>query len=392
MKIYRTLLAALLLISMLLPLASCGPKPMPEVTTEEVTETAPETVGQEVVASSMKEYKMGEIKDSIKLLGERTGYNKDDELIVEWSGSGFEMKVKIDEGGSDLRIGFRCNYTARWKILVDGKQYGERVATSTGNKKVVVASAIPAGEHTIAVIKDTQPATSRNNYNNILTVSFNGEFLEAPAEKDLYLEFIGDGYMVGFGALGKGSSSSASKIIDETSVTSSLPYLTAQAMDADYSVVAHSQIGLATKAGAYNLRTLYDNQYAYRDLDVRYNPDRKPDAIVIHVGMDDTLETLPMGEYIVACKEFTQDVRAYYNDQTIPVVWVYNTLYHTVRAGEIEALMKYMGGASANVYALKLSYGANGSGSTETDRYPSAEDHQKSADILVPYLKQLLGK
>ncbi len=391
MKIYRTLLAALLLVSMVLPLASCKSEPLPEMTTETV-ETVEETVAEELIASNMKEYKMGEIKDSIKVLGERTGYNKDDELIAEWSGSGFEMRVNIDEGGSDLRIGFRCNYAARWKVLVDGKQYGERVATSTGNKKVVVASAIPAGEHTIAIIKDTQPATSRNNYNSILSVSFNGEFLEAPAKKDMYLEFIGDGYFVGFGALGKGSSSTASKIVEETSVTSSLPYLTAQALDADYSIVAHSQIGLATKAGGYAMPALYDNRYAYRELDVRYEPERKPDAIVIHLGMDDTLTTLPMGQFIVACKNFTEDVRDYYNDQKIPVVWVYNTLYHTVRAGEIEALMKYMGGEAANVYALKLSYGANGSGSTETGRYPSAEDHQKSVDILVPYLKQLLGK
>ncbi len=396
MKITRILLAALLVIATVLPFVSCAKAPLPEITAEtEETATAEETVeadeGQADV-SNLNEFKMGEIKDSIKLLGERSGYNKDDELVAEWSGSGFEMRVNIAEGGSDLRLGFRCNYAARWKVYVDGEQFGERFSTATGNRKQIVATGIPAGEHTIAVVKDTQPATSRNNYNSILSVGFNGDFLDAPADKELYLEFIGDGYMVGFGALGNGSSSSSSQILEETSVTASLPYLTAKAMDADYSIVAHSQIGLSTKAGAYNLPSLYDNRYAYRELETRYKPDRKPAAIVIHAGMDDTLTSLPMGDYIVACKNFTEDVRDYYKDQSIPVIWVYNTMYHTVRAGEIEALMKYMGGASANVYALKLAYGANGSGSTETDRYPSAEDHQKSVDILVPYLKQLLGK
>lgn len=396
MKITRILLAVLLVIATVLPFASCAKKPLPEVTAEtEETATAEKTAETEEAqadAVKLNEFKMGEIKDSIKLLGERSGYNKDDELVAEWSGSGFEMRVNVAEGGSDLRLGFRCNYAARWKVYVDGEQYGERFSTATGNRKQIVATGIPAGEHTIAVVKDTQPATSRNNYNSILSVGINGDFLEAPADKELYLEFIGDGYMVGFGALGKGSSSSASQILEETSVTAALPYLTAKAMDADYSIVAHSQIGFSTKAGAYKLPALYDNRYAYRELDTRYKPDRKPDAIVIHAGMDDTLTNLPMGDYIVACKNFTEDVRDYYKDQSIPVIWVYNTMYHTVRAGEIEALMKYMGGASANVYALKLAYGANGSGSTETDRYPSAEDHQKSVDILVPYLKQLLGK
>lgn len=396
MKITRILLAVLLVIATVLPLASCAKKaPLPEVTaeTEETaTEQPAETEAAQDEGVKLTEYKMGEIKDSIKLLGERSGYNKDDELVAEWSGSGFEMRVNVAEGGSDLRLGFRCNYASRWKVYVDGEQFGERFATSTGNRKQIVATGIPAGEHTITVVKDTQPATSRNNYNSVLSVGINGELLEPPAEKELLLEFIGDGYLVGFGALGKGSSSSSSQILEETSVTASLPYLTAKAMDADYSIVAHSQIGFSKKAGAYNLPALYDNRYAYRELDTRYKPDRKPDAIVIHAGMDDTLTNLPMGDYIVACKNFTEDVRDYYKDQTIPVIWVYNTMYHTVRAGEIEALMKYMGGASANVYALKLAYGANGSGSTETDRYPSAEDHQKSVDILVPYLKQLLGK
>ena len=396
MKITRILLAVLLVIATVLPLASCAKEPLPEVTAEtEETATAEQTAETEAVqdaTAKLNEFKMGEIKDSIKLLGERSGYNKDDELIAEWSGSGFEMRVNVAEGGSDLRLGFRCNYAARWKVYVDGEQFGERFSTATGNRKQIVATGIPAGEHTIAVVKDSQPATSRNNYNSILSVGINGDFLEAPADKELYLEFIGDGYMVGFGALGKGSSSTASQILEETSVTASLPYLTAKAMDADYSIVAHSQIGFSAKAGAYKLPALYDNRYAYRELDTRYKPDRKPDAIVIHAGMDDTLTNLPMGDYIVACKNFTEDVRDYYKDQSIPVIWLYNTMYHTVRAGELEALIKYMGGASANVYALKLAYGANGSGSTETDRYPSAEDHQKSVDILVPYLKQLLGK
>ena len=396
MKFTRILLAVLLVIATVLPFASCAKAPLTEITAE-TEETATVEENKETAAAQedtlkLNEFKMGEIKDSIKLLGERSGYNKDDELIAEWSGSGFEMRVNIAEGGSDLRLGFRCNYAARWKVYVDGEQYGERFSTATGNRKQIVATGIPAGEHTIAVVKDTQPATSRNNYNSILSVGFNGDFLEAPADKDLYLEFIGDGYFVGFGALGSGSSSTASQILEETSFTASLPYLTAKALDADYSIVAHSQIGLATKAGAYKLPALYDNRYAYRELDTRYKPDRKPDAIVIHAGMDDTLTTLPMGDFIVECQKFIENVRGYYKDQTIPVVWVYNTMYHTVRAGEIEALMKYMGGADAHVYALQLAYGANGSGSTETDRYPSAEDHQKSTDILVPYLKQLLGK
>ena len=35
--------------------------------------------------------------------------------------------------------------------------------------------------------------------------------------------------------------------------------------------------------------------------------------------------------------------------------------------------------------------GQNGSGSGTDNRHPSAADHQRNADIMVPYLKTLLG-
>ncbi len=393
MKLYRMILAALLVLSMLLPLASCQKAPLtppPEEVEEEKEGEKETTPGVEESDMPLTEYSIEEVKDSLKLLGERTGFS-DEELLAEWSGSGFEMRVNVGEEGTDLRVGFRCNYAARWKVLVDGELWGERFATSTGNRKQIIARGIPAGEHTIALVKDTEPAINRNNYNSILSVAFNGEFLEPNGQKDLYLEFIGDGYLTGFGNLGSGSGSSKSKIVEETSVTAALPYLTAQALNADYSIVAHSQIGFKKAAGPFTLPGLYDNQYAYRELDTAYDPERVPDAIVIHLGTDDTMTSVPSGIFVETAANYIETLRnEYYGGKQVPVIWLYNTMYHAMRVGDIKALVQYMGGASAGVYALELHYGASGSGTTGTVRYPNAEEHQKSTDILVPYLKDLL--
>ncbi len=388
MKLIRILLAAVLLLSMLLPLASCEPAAEEPVVSVE-TKTEEEVNAEEGNDMPLTEFTALEMKDSIKLLGGRTGYNADGELVAEWSGSGFEANIKVNKEGTDLRMGLRANYAARWMIYVDGEAWGERVATSTGNRKTIIAKGIPAGEHTIRIVKDSQPGTNRNNYNSILSFAFNGEFMAPPAEKDLYLEFIGDGYMVGFGALGKGSNSSNTKIVDETSFTVALPYLTAEAMDADYCIAAHSEIGFKKKAGAYAMAGLYANQFAYRDLTNRYKPTRTPDAIVIHVGMEDTLSSIPMGEFMVTGENFIKTVRAYYG-KDVPVVWLYNTVYHTVRAGEIDALAKMMGGADAGVYALAVHYDANGSGTSGSTRHSSPEGHQKSTEILVDFLKDIV--
>jgi hypothetical protein len=263
------------------------------------------------------------------------------------------------------------------------------VATGTGNKKSIIASGIPAGEHTIRVVKDSEPNTNRNNYNSILSFAFNGEFMAPPAQKDLYLEFIGDGYMVGFGALGAGSNSSKTKILEETSFAAALPNLTAQAMDADYSVVAHSEIGLKKQAGAFTMARLYANQFAYRDLTVRYQPTRTPDAIVIHLGMEDSLDSISMGEFVTQAENFIKTIRAYYG-KNVPVVWLYNTIYHTVRAGEIDALAKSMGGARAGVYALEAHYDASGSGLSGSARQSSTVGHQKTTELLTELLTKIV--
>ncbi|MBR5295655.1 MAG: hypothetical protein IKU24_03590, partial [Clostridia bacterium] len=154
----------------------------------------------------------------------------------------------------------------------------------------------------------------------------------------------------------------------------------------------HSVIGFKTAAGAFNIQGLYDNQYAYRELETTYNPERVPDAIILHVGMNDSATDLTSGVFVETAKEFIDTLRNdYYGGRKVPVVWLYNTMFHAGRTGEIKALIQYMGGeAESRVYAVELNYGTSGSGLSATSRYPSAEEHQKSVDILVPYLKNLL--
>lgn len=386
MKRFRTLLALLLVFCFVLPLISCG-ETLPEITTEE-TETGEVAGDDENEASTpLTLYTTEDLEGKIKYLGERTGTNRSGDVALEWSGSGFAINAVIGPEGSDLRIGLRSNYSSRWQVLVDGEAFGNAVKSANGNRKIIFARGIPSGEHEIRVVKESQTGTNNNNYNNFISLEINGTLLDPPEEKETFLEFIGDGYLVGYGANGKRATSPS--INDETSFLASVSYLTSQALDADYSVVAHSGIGLATKAGAYVMDELYDHRFAYRDVDIAYKPTRTPNAIVIHLGMDDPLTSLTKGQFIVQAQEFIEHVRSYYNAK-VPVVWLYNTMYHTVRAEEIRALPEVMG-AGSEVYALECYYGNSGSGQTK-DRYPSAEEHQKTAEILIPFLQEIIEK
>ncbi len=396
MKLLKMTLAVLLVFSMVLPMAACTTSQVPVVTEEETvteqTSTAEEIDPDQIANTPMKDYALIDIADSLRLLGDRTAFSSEDELIVEWSGSGFEVDVKINEEGSDLRLGVRCNYASRWSIFVDGVRWGEKVAITTGNKEQIVARAIPAGEHTIRVIKESQPNTSRNNYNNIHSFDFNGEVLDTNTDdKDLFFEFVGDGYFVGLGNAGTSKNASTTKILDETEFTKSLPYLVAQDFDADYSVVAHSDIGLVTQAGSFAIEGLFGNQYAYRELETYYMAERIPDVIFIHVGLSDSSEDLPAGEFVVQAELYVEGLRKMYGED-IPVVWLYNAMSVAKRAYEVEAMAQKMGGEKAGVYAFKCEFGNSGASVRGSFQYPSAEEHKKSADLLIPFVKDLLNK
>ena len=397
MKLFKMIVASLLIFAMVLPFASCGTEQEPAKTLEEEVTTVETVTGEEIdpdqIANTpMKDYSLIDIADSLKLLGDRTAFSSEDELIVEWSGSGFEVDVKIYEGGSDLRLGVRCNYASRWSVFVDGVRWGEKVAITTGNKEQIIARAIPAGEHTIRIVKESQPNTSRNNYNNLHSFDFNGEVLDTNTDdKDLFFEFIGDGYLVGLCNAGTSKNANATKVLDETEFTKSISYLMAEEFDADYSVVAHSDIGLIAQAGTFAMEALYGNQFAYRELETYYEADRTPDVIFIHLGLSDTTTDLPAGEFVVQAELYIEGLRKLYGED-VPVVWLYNAMSVANRAYEIEALAQKMGGEEAGVYAFKCEFGNSGASIRGSFQYPSAEEHQKTADLLIPFIKELLNK
>lgn len=390
MKQFKILLAVLLVFSTVLSMVSCSEPEEVTTTVEIMTEEEKEEPATEESAMPLDYFDMKALKKDIKLLGDRTEFNSKGELLTEWSASGFEMKINVKEGGTDLRLGLRASYASYWTVFVDGERWGDAVQIPKGVTKRLVAKGIPAGEHTIRVLKDSQIGNLRNNYTSITSFEFAGTVEKTKtADKEMLLEFIGDGYMVGFGALG--SEAESKNIVAETSATSALPYVLAQKLNADYSVVARSEIGILGMSGPFNMNDLYFNQHGYRELKSLYEPDRIPDAIVIHLGMDDRTGDLSDGEFIIQGEAFINKIRALYGAD-VPVIWLYNTYSHTLRAGSIRGIAQRMGGERANVYAFEAAYGNSGSGSKTSVRFPSAAEHEKTADLLVPFIQDILAK
>lgn len=388
MKSLRILLASLLVVAMVLPLCSCssGLSSLESLSEADKDKKTEET---ETTEPSLKKHNLYQNSSMIKLLNERTVFSDAGELAVDWGGSGFEFEVEIAEGGSDLSIETRSNYSTDWKVFFDGKVLVERFTISSGKKNTTVATELPEGRHILRFVRESQVTTSGTGYFSVLSVSINATLLPAANEKEMYIEFVGDGLLTGYGVTGSGKGSS--KIDEETCATLSLPYLTSKYLDADYSVVARYGIGLGTKAGPLTLPDLYDGQLGYRERETLvYTPTRTPDAVVIHVGMDDSYSALSVGEFCTRAKLFVEQIRSYYG-KDVPVVWIYGARMVAYREGEYLALVQ-MFGEDSNVSVFKMNYGISGSsGNASVDPYPNVEETTENAILVADYLSRLIN-
>ena len=395
MKLIKAI-AYLLIASTLAALfASCAPGTLAPLETEttgnataaptndepEPTKTPPTTKR----IYTMTKHTFSELADSIRLRGERTHLVAEG-LVAEWSCTGFDVSLETE--GTDFNVEYQSSYDSYWRVYVDGEAQPARIfcAASSEGKTMTFIKDLEAGVHTVRIVKDSQVSTTPGSNCTLTAVSFDGTVLPVDqAKKALYLEFIGDSLSSGSGALGNSASSPTYN--SEISGTSAYPYLIAEALDADYSVVSRGSIGITAKAGEYTMLDLYPKLDGYRD-DTPYRPTRTPDIIVINLSTNDAEDTA--GQFIIDGQKFIRDIRSTYG-KNVKIVWVYGMFSKTHLVTSIQQMAELAGGEANGIYTFQMIHGRNGSGSKDNNRHPSAEDHAKNAEHLLPYLKQLMG-
>ncbi|MBP3305168.1 MAG: hypothetical protein J6L24_04280 [Oscillospiraceae bacterium] len=305
-------------------------------------------------------------------------------ILTDWSGSGFEINVTAD--GGEFTVGYTASYNVYWAILVDGEQvWRGQAAAGTGTFGTTIA----AGSHTVSVIKETQISTDTSAYCDLTTVSFDGTVNAAPAEKELYIEFVGDSYSCGDGALGKYEPGVKWSSKDD-SATHGFPWYTARLLNADYSIVARGGIGLlegvSAQEGTTNTVTMADiYEYAsgYRASAGAYGFTRQPDIVVVELGANDNISTdANASEWTDRIEIFLTMVRE--NNPGAAIV------YLTHETKEYSIVKTLIGeGTIENLYTCHYAHNGNGSAAlaTQKEGHPSAADHQETAKALVAFLR-----
>lgn len=211
-------------------------------------------------------------------------YVKNGKLVLDHVASAVELAFV----GTQISAEIYSSATLYLNVYVDGSNdYSRITLTAQTQKRYSLAYNLDDGYHTIRVVKSSEIFDGK-----VSVASFSADKFATIAKKSLKLEFIGDSITAGYGVLGKNGEN---RSVSNSDGCSSYAYLTAQTLDAAYSMVALS--GICVKQ-PYNYAQFSDerkdlNMLAFYPrispyLDEDYAFDYNPDVVIINLGTNDS--------------------------------------------------------------------------------------------------------
>lgn len=328
-------------------------------------------ISQVAVNAEQTTYQIKDNLDSIKVNGRYEILSNG--ITSDWSASGIEFNA-ICSG--DVSMTYTNSGVIFFAAYVDGVRQSFRVGSTSSatDTTIKIAENLPQGEHHIKVVK----LTENTNAKAVLTsITINGTFSPKPADKDTYIEFMGDSITSGYGVVTDSTTISVQDSYHQD-VTQTYAYLTAQNFNGDSSFVNVSGMGLSAGFASYKLPDIYEYVSRPRNSTL-YEFTRTPDVIVINIGTNDANRTADVSNFILAVKSFVATVRSHNNN--VPIVWCYNMMNANYRT-HIESALNELGGETNKLYLARLAQKT----SSAAGGHPTADGHVASANLLSAFL------
>lgn len=343
--------------------------------------------------------------DNVKPLG-RTLY-VDDTLYCALSGTGMEFtftgtQCSITVKGDSSASASNADSNARVAIYLNG----ERVIDDMVDKSEEVYEVFKSDTEKEATVSLVKLSESPNSTIGIKEIKATGTAIKPTPNKEKLIEFVGDSITCGYGVDDPDRNHHFSTKTED--VTKAYAYLTAQKLNADYSIVSFSGYGIISgysgdgkKVAIQTLPPLYDKLGTTWTTNGAFAPaheewdfsKRQPDAVVINLGTNDDSYTKDNAElqeeYCTAYTEFLKQVREKNPDAKILCVFgvMGDRLFPYVQ----KAVDNYTSETGDNnVSALKLDPQSPRDGYS-ADWHPSAATHEKVAEIVAEEINKILS-
>lgn len=352
---------------------------------------------------SVKTYMPDE--EYVKVLG-RADFTENTLWMVH-SGSGAEFTFT----GTEATVTMQCDSTimgsrdnqVRIAIFVNDECVVDEMIDKMDETFTVFESETPQ-ECTIRIVKLSEAAMSTVGIKT-LEVECMGDIQPTPGKEHL-IEFIGDSITCGYGVEDEDKNHHFSTKTEN--VMKTYAYKTAEALDADYSMVSFSGYGIVSGSSGDGQKhpeqvlSLYYEKlgFSYGAYVGKYAADvawdfnkRQPDLIVINLGTNDETYTktdaAKRDKYVAGYVEFLKMVRKNNPDATILCTLgimgdgLYPSLEKAVEQYSTES-------GDTNVHTMKFDVQSPADG-LAADWHPTEATHTKAADKLAAEIKEVMG-
>ncbi len=343
--------------------------------------------------------------ETVKSLG-RT-HEHEGTLWLTLSGSGAEFsfvgqKAEIVLKGDSIAEG--TENLARIGIYVDGERVIED-QMDRPSKSYTVWESEQEQQVSIRIVKLSEAAMSTVGIEEIRVEAREG--IEPTPARSRKIEFIGDSITCGYGVDDPSGQQPFSTATEDA--TSAYAYLTAQALDADYSLVSYSGYGIIsgyTDNGEKLLTHILPDYYeklaksegrlngTLNPLDIDWDFNRfVPDLIVINLGTNDDSYAQDHAdrqeEFAERYVDFLHTVRR--RNPEAPILCTLGIMGDRLYPFVEQAVARYVsetGDTQVSAMRFDVQQAEDGYGS---DGHPSAATHAQAAGKLAAHIRTLLG-
>jgi lysophospholipase L1-like esterase len=301
-------------------------------------------------------------------------------VTCDWSASGIEFSATYS---STLQIEAISNAEVAFRVFINEAETGI-MTFSSGRSTAEVPGCRQYAEETVTVRLVRITNVESGNYGNMTVLSsliMDGELLPMMS-RGSFIEFVGDSITCGSG-LGVPSGFDGS---------CTYAYLAATELNADYSMISVSGIGVSASTSRHNGRTigsLYGLTNWYRSQTERYTPTRKADVVVVNLNTNDDSRGATKEQYQKDAKALIAAIRETHGEK-VPIVWVVGQMIdaNSPVNGWLAEVYAELGGEAAGLYTVTTYKNTSGGAA-----HPNATSHRDTASALCDLIdqKELLG-
>ncbi len=401
MKRAFTLIAILLIVAML-PLSLFGCNGERETgSTSQSTSATTKNTGKEEVKLDGTEYLLKDNIDKIKINGRYTLSNVG--IACDNVGSGIEfqgtMKGKVYLTVTSARVAWGQTKHIYYTVYVDGERQEERYEVKCGKKDTVLTLADfgeTEGEHCIRVVKQTEAHYALAHFSKI---NMDGTLGERPADREYLVEFVGSDLICGMGNYNgtPEQQPEVAQVAEYEDGTRSMAFITAEALNADCSILGVSGMGVAGSWFGVTAPQYYKANSYFRNKKEEYDfsKGRTSDLIVLNIGKNDN--NIPVADrptdevFKQTAKDFLEFLKETHGDG-VKIIWAYditeanpaeNLEANDCRYKIAQEVIEELGGEEAGLYMYQVHTNRLG-GQKHTD----AQGHLQSAEGLLNFIRE----